>query len=126
MKKKTLGNLIAIAICFCVISVVGCVKNTKPMPVAQGFINSYDQQIYATLYSTEVAINQAKVSFGADPKAKKTLNTTISAYNTALAAYLTWHGAAASNPDHASLDQAMAVLLGSIAAIQQQLQVTQQ
>lgn len=105
----------------------GCAaQRAKPVPVAQGFINSYDQQIYATLYSTEVAINQARVIFGTDPKAKKTLNAAIAAYNDALTGYLVWRGASIQDPaaDHSKLDNTIAVLLGAIAAIEQQLQKT--
>ncbi len=95
-------------------------KTNTPPPLPPGFVNQYDADIFNGLVTANAAINQAKASFGTTAEAKAPINGAIKAYNDARAAYLTWHAAAATGVPHTSLDNLMSIMLGAIAAVNQQ------
>lgn len=108
---------------------IGCAHNnnsTAPAaPLPAGFVNQYDADTYNGLATAYVAITQSKSTFAGNAQAKAPLNAAIKAYNDARAGYLTWHTAAlvtASAP-HSALDNLLSIMLGAIAAVNQQFGV---
>ena len=125
--RKNQTEAITLILIFAVLmifsAVIGCKHYTSaPVPLAPGFANTYDQNTYATLYTAQAGINQAKIDFANNPAAKNSLNAAIKSYNDALAGYNTYHAAVATNPaaDHSALDNLLALMLAAIAAEQQQ------
>ena len=101
----------------------GCAKKVNvSVPLAPGFVNLYDQETYAALYTAQETLTQARVGFGNNLQAIPLLNTAMKTYNDALAGYVVYHAAAVSNPSasHSSLDNLMAIMAGAMAALVQQ------
>ncbi len=91
-------NLLAVALLF----FVGCMKQ----PIHPGAVNQFDSAAYDTLVTVQAAIEEASKQIAAYPTLKPELNKVIDAYNTAQAAYKTYHKAvvAGQPADAAALD----------------------
>lgn len=99
----------------------GCASSSTGSPRTQpGAANATDSQIYDALVSVQASIEQAKVEFGSDPRAKAPLNRLITGYNAAEDAYKSYHQLAVAGhpPDPATLQAQIAALIQDVAAVQ--------
>jgi len=109
---------IVMAILF-VLALGGCAH--KPVPLPPGSINSFDATSYDVLMTAQGAINGFKSQVASLPAAQVTkvtpvLDQAIKDYNTAEAAWQTYHAGASG--DASALSGALNQLVADLAAVQ--------
>lgn len=87
-----------------------------------GQINAFDGATYDTLVTVQAALKQATAEATQFPQFKPQINQAAAAYDTAIAAFKTYHAAAAAGTatadQQASLQQTVAALVASVAQIE--------
>ncbi len=83
-----------------------------------GSLNNADAQIYQQMTTAQAAIEQAKKDIASFPAAKDALNRVIAAYNTAEAAYQTYHASVNPSPDPVALKAQVSQLMADIGSLQ--------
>lgn len=107
----------ALMLALCMVTLAGCQHSTKTLP--PGAINTFDADSYNTLITCQAAINSAVAQFGADKKAIPFIDDSIASFNTAIAAYKTYHNAGGGNIGELQAD--LNALVNSIAHLQKQI-----
>jgi selenocysteine lyase/cysteine desulfurase len=104
-----------LALGLCSVPACGPKATTATIP---GSLNNADAQIYQNMQTAQAAIEQAKKDIASFPAAKDTLNKVIASYNTAEAAYQTYHASANPSPDPVALRAQVSQLMTDIGAMQ--------
>lgn len=99
------------------VTIAGCQHSTAPLP--PGAFNTFDADAYNTLITAQAAINGAIAQFGADKTAVPYINDAIASFNTATAAYKTYHNAGGGNLTELQAD--LNSLVNNIANLQKQI-----
>lgn len=119
-RRRPLAGLLILAVA--AMLAVSCASGgTSAAPSHPGAVSNLDSQLYDSLLTVQASLEEAKAQFGADPRAKDSLNRAIVAYNGAQDAYKTYHQLAAAGntpPDASTLQAQIAALVADIALIQ--------